>query len=200
MLTKLKLIFNEDEANAVTVDLNPVSEKQTFPINPARKCQSIALVPEWTEVAGKGPVIGVDNLWIRVKRPKEYVDTVVPLLNIGALAKYRMGKGGIILKQVKVQATESNPVNAEKKQTIVATLLRNLGAAFAAERLLVAGAKLNYQPVPLDAKCNQYLTADKGWIKGQPDLGHFPIGEQKLAGVPYGIPAVLGITSGNGAE
>ena len=36
-----------------------------------------------------------------------------------------------MLNQVRVREAEANPVNAEKKQTIVATLLRNLGAVFA---------------------------------------------------------------------
>ena len=65
----------------------------------------------------------------------------MPLLNIGALVKYRMGEGGIVLNDVKVQESESNPVNAQKKQNIVATLLRNLGATFAGERVLVAGVR-----------------------------------------------------------
>src|SRR5262249_30310478 len=74
----------------------------------------------------------------------------------------------------------------EKKQNLVAALLRNLGATFAAERLVAAGANLKYTPVPLAEKCNAYLTADRGWIKGVPDLGHLPVGEVKLGAVPYG--------------
>jgi beta-galactosidase len=130
-------------------------------------------------------VISVENIWIRVKRSPSYYRDVKPLLNIGALVKYRLGKGGILLNQVRVLGREANPVNAQKKQTIVATLLRNLGAAFAAEKSVVAGSNLKYQPIPLGAKCNQYLTAKKGWFKGKFDLGHFPVGENKLAGVRY---------------
>jgi len=86
-----------------------------------------------------------------------------------------------------IVASEANPVNGEKKQNIVAALLRNLGATFAAERLVVAGANMKYSPVPLAEKCTAYLTADRGWIKGVPDLSHLPVGEQKLGGVPYVI-------------
>ena len=44
--------------------------RQDFPLKP-RKCKSITLEPlEWTE-AGKQPLIGIDNIWIRVKRSDE---------------------------------------------------------------------------------------------------------------------------------
>jgi beta-galactosidase len=129
----------------------------------------------------------VDNIWITSRKSDDYQQRVVPLLNIGALVKYRMGKGSVLLNQVRVLENEPNPVNGPKKQNIVATLLRNLGADFAAEKLLVAGPNLQYSPIPLNEKCTQYLTADRGWIAGQPDLGHLPIGEQKLAGVDYVI-------------
>ena len=90
----------------------------------------------------------------------------MPLLNMGALVKYRMGEGGIVLNDVKVQESESNPINAQKKQNIVATLLRNLGAAFAGERLVMAGCNVKYTPMPLGDKCTQFLTKEKGWFEG----------------------------------
>jgi beta-galactosidase len=171
----------------VTLDLKPVAElRQDFAI-PPRKFRQITLEPVAWDDAGKQPVLGVDNIWIKVRRDDDYRQRVVPLLNVGALVKYRMGKGAIVLNQLNVPEAEANPVNVEKKQNLVATLLRNLGATFAAERLLVPGANLVYTPVPLDEKCTQYLTADRGWIRDVPDLGHLPVGEQKFAGVPYVI-------------
>jgi beta-galactosidase len=187
VMTKFRVTFDGDVEHALELDLKPAMERQDFAVNPPRKAKSITLEPvAWKEV-GTQPVVSVENVWIKVKRPEEYTKNVVPLLNVGALVKYRMGRGGVLLNQVRIQETEPNPVNAEKKQTIVATLLRNLGAAFAGERTLVPGAGLAYRPVPLDEKCNQYLTADKGWLTGQPDLGHFPPGENKFAGVTYGV-------------
>ncbi len=179
VITKLRLTF--DAKDSVVLDLKPGPElRQDFDFKGYR-CRRITLEPlEWTPDA-KQPVIGIDNIWLRVRRREDYLKCVVPLLNIGALVKYRLGKGGIVLNQVNVLETEANPINGPKKQNIVATLLRNLGATFAAEKLLVAGANLTYQPVPLEEKCNQFLTADKGGL----DLGHFPVGEQKLAGVSY---------------
>jgi hypothetical protein len=188
LITKMRLLFDGRAEDAMTLDLKPGAElRQDFAVNPPRKCKSIALEPLAWDKVGKGEVIGVDNVWIKVKRSDEYKKTVVPLLNIGGLVKYRMGPGGVLLNQVRVQEAEANPVNADKKQTVVATLLRNLGAVFAGERTLIPGANLAYGPVPLGVKCNQFLTGDKGWLTGQPDLAHFPVGENTLAGVLYDI-------------
>ncbi len=188
LITKMRLIFDGRAEDAMTIDLKPGAElRQDFAVNPPRKCKSIALEPLAWDKIGKSDVIGVDNVWIKVKRSDEYRKTVVPLLNVGGLVKYHMGPGGVLLNQVRVQESEANPVNADKKQTIVATLLRNLGAVFAGERTLIPGANLAYSPVPLGEKCNQFLTSDKGWLTGQPDLAHFPIGENTLAGVVYDI-------------
>ena len=120
-----------------------------------------------------------------MKRSEEWKKNVTPLLNIGALVKYRMGEGGVLLNDVKVQETESNPVNVQKKQTIVGALLRNLGAVFAGERVLAAGSGLKYTPIPLGDKCNQFLTKEKGWYEGGDDLSAFPVGENTLSGVRY---------------
>jgi beta-galactosidase len=185
-ITKLKVIFDENEKTAVTLDLKPEAElRQDFTLKPV-KCKRITLVPvEWS--GGNKPVLGIDNLWINIKRGENYAKTVVPLLNVGGLVRYRQGKGGIILNELRVPASEPNPVNAQKKQTIVATMLRNLGASFAAEERILPGTALKYTPVPLAEKCTQYLTSDKGWLKDGPDLGRFPVGEQRFGGVPFVI-------------
>ena len=184
-LTKLKLTFHGaggDESE--TLDLKPENTQQDFALKPHR-CKAVTLEPlEWTD-AGKRPLIGIDNIWIRVHRSDEWKKSVVPLLNIGALVKYKMGEGGVLLNDVKVQDSESNPVNSQKKQNIVSTLLRNLGAAFAGERVVTAGADLKYTPIPLGDKCCQFLTKEKGWYEGGDDLSAFPVGENTLSGVRY---------------
>lgn len=187
VITKLRLLFDDNEADAVTLDLVGTPElKQEFALKP-RRCKRITLEPLAFDTRGKQPTTGVDNIWITVNRGAAYGKRVVPLLNMGALVKYPMGPGGVILNQVRVLENEPNPINAPKKQNIVATLLRNLGATFAVERLLVAGANLDVVPVPLNDKCTHYLTTDRGWPLGQPDLGHLPVGEQRFAGVDYVI-------------
>jgi beta-galactosidase len=184
-ITRLRLTFDDRPDDAVTLELRPEPElRQDFPLTP-RKFRKLTLEPlAWTADA-KQPVIGVDNIWVHVRRDADYRQRVVPLLNLGALVKYRAGRGAVVLNQLRVVEHEANPVNGPKKQAIVAALLRNLGATFAGERLLVAGANLKYTPVPLAEKCNQYLTSDRGWLAGAPDLGQFPVGEQRLTGVTY---------------
>jgi len=125
-------------------------------------------------------------MWVRIRRPDDAGAKVRPLLNIGGLVKYRAGPGCIVLNNLRVQAVEPNPVNAQKKQAIVSTLLRNMGAAFAGGRTLVAGAGMTTTPIDLSDKCNQYLTRDKGWFDAR-DLAAFPKGEVKLGGVTYAI-------------
>ena len=115
-MTKMRLIFHSDSGDeAETLDLKPENTLQDFPLKPHR-CKSITLEPLLWDEAGTAPVVGVDNLWIRVKRSERYQREVVPLLNIGALVKYKRGEGGIILNDLKVQETESNPVNAQRNK------------------------------------------------------------------------------------
>ncbi len=91
-LTKLKLTFHGpggDESE--TLDLKPENTLQDFPLKP-HACTSITLEPlEWTE-AGKRPLIGIDNVWIRVNRPEEWKnERSVPLLNIGTVGEIQDG-------------------------------------------------------------------------------------------------------------
>ncbi|MCZ2342260.1 MAG: hypothetical protein LC104_10755 [Bacteroidales bacterium] len=184
-LTQLRVVFDGNRDQAITLNLKPEAERRQDFSFPPRECQSIALEPlAWTP--HEKPVIGIDNLWLTVQRPAHFEKQVVPLLNIGALVKYPIGSGGILLNQVNVLPTEANPENADRKRALVATLLRNLGAGFTPERLLMPSANLRYEPLPLGEKCNGYLTQDRGF-PGKPDLRSFPVGEQKFAGVRYRI-------------
>ena len=131
-ITKLRVVFDGKRDTAVTLDVKPEAElRQEFTF-PPRECRTIALEPlAWT--AGDKPVIGLDNIRLHVRRPADFGERVVPLSNVGTLVKYPIGKGGILLNQVKVSLTEANPANADRKRNVMATLLRNLGAEFAAE-------------------------------------------------------------------
>ena len=187
VVKKMRLLFDDDPKTAVTIDLKGEAElKQEFDIPPHR-CKKFTMEPIEFDTRGKQPTTGVDNIWITVKKSEDYRSRVVPLANMGVLVKYRMGAGGIVLNQLRVPASETNPVNGPKKQNIVATLLRNLGATFAAEKLVVAGADMDYAPIPLGDKCNAFLDSARGWFDAKLDLSHLPIGEQKLAGVEYVI-------------
>ena len=49
---------------------------------------------------------------------------------------------------------------------------------------MVPGAGMTYTPIPLDEKCNMFLTRDKGWFDDR-DFTALPKGEQKFTGVTY---------------
>jgi beta-galactosidase len=180
--TKLELYY-DDDPKPVVLATKPDGTRQDFDLTP-RKARSLAIkLAEFDKVA---KISGIDNLWIHVKRSQAWHDKVKPLANIGGLVKYPMGKGGLVLNQVLAKPSEAVPVNAQKKQAIVATLLRNLHATFAGGRIFTA-ANLKFQPLPLEEQCNQYLTKDRGWFGGGQDLAHLPIGNQDFGGVPYVI-------------
>jgi beta-galactosidase len=178
--TKVNLYF-DDDPKPVALTTKPNGERQDFSIE-ARKARRLAV--ELADPDKVAKVTGIDNLWIHVKRPADWPKRVRPLLNIGALVKYPMGEGGLILNQVNAKAGEAVPVNVQKKRAIVAALLRNLHATFSGGKVLTTG-NLRFRPCPLEDQCNQYLTKDRGWFDGGRDLSHLPAGTNALGGVTY---------------
>jgi hypothetical protein len=144
-------------------------------------------VAKWEE-RGTANIVVIDNLWLMVKRPDDYLKRVKPLLNIGGLMRYDFGKGGIVLNQLKLMRSEVNPVNTDKKNAVCKTLLANLGAVFAGERTVLAGSQLAYAPVKIpDQQYNAYVRADKqpAWFKGPGDMSGLPVGEQTFSGARF---------------
>jgi beta-galactosidase len=180
--TKVNLYFDDDPA-PVTLTTQPNGERQDFDLTP-RQAERLTL--ELAEFNKPGETTGIDNLWLHVVRSEDWRARVKPLLNVGGLMKYPMGQGGLVLNQLNVRDTEPVPDNAQKKRNIVATLLRNLHATFAGGQVLTTAA-LEFQPLPLDVQCNQYLTQDRGWYEGGRDLSALPHGEVQLDGVLYSI-------------
>ncbi len=184
-ITKFRLVFDGNEATAQEFDFSGTG-RQDFEVRPVKAKKMTVDLLKWNP-KGASDVIGVDNLWIRVKRPEGFADKVKPMLNIGGLVRYPIGKGGIILNQYNFIENEKNPANAAKKQTLTATLLKNLGASFTGGRAVIAGSGLRYQPVPLDGFCNLYMKSDQGFPVKDDDLSAMPVGKQKFAGVDYAI-------------
>ncbi len=200
-LSQLDIINNGNYRLLTSIELTPDGDAKRMmavPIKPAKDAvQSFALgetatrlhvkLAAWTQSQAPG-VIGIDNWWIRVARSKEFYDRVKPLLNIGALVRYPMGAGGVLLCELNVPDQEANPENGPKRVNLVATLLRNLGGVFAGGRTIVAGGGLAYHPVPLGERCNLFLTRAQGWFDGEAaDLAALPVGPNRFAGVDYEI-------------
>jgi beta-galactosidase len=180
--TRVHLFYNQDPT-PVTLTTKPNNERQDFSLVP-RKVRSLTI--ELAQFEKPDKTTGIDNLWIKVNRSPEWHRKVKPLLNVGALVKYPMGSGGLILNQVLVKPREAVPVNAQKKRAMVRALLNNLHASFSRGRILTLG-DLQFQPLPLHEQCNQYLTTERGWLEGSRDLAHVPVGRVQLAGVPYEV-------------
>ncbi|MCX7935394.1 MAG: hypothetical protein N3A66_09060, partial [Planctomycetota bacterium] len=178
----VKLYFDADPTPLVfKTQLH--GERQDFAIDPPRQAREILV--ELTDFDKPGAVTtGIDNLWLKAQRDEAWRKKVKPLLNIGGLVKYQIGQGGVILNQLRLNATESVPVNAQKKRTIAASLLRNLGAMFSGGKI-IATSNLKFKPIALDDQCNQYLAKDRGWLEGNRDLAHLPVGEQTFCGIKY---------------
>ncbi|MBN8525952.1 MAG: hypothetical protein J0M02_11505 [Planctomycetes bacterium] len=188
-ITRMNLYF-DDDATPVPVELRVDPSVQEVAI-PGRKAKRVTMeVAQWAE-RGDANIVVIDNLWLMVKRPDDYLKRVKPLLNIGGLMRYDEGRGGIVLNQLKLVEREVNPVNQDKKGNIVKTILSNLGAVFAGQKTIVAGSRLKYDAIALPVEsCTAYLGRDKqpAWWEGQVDMSGLPVGEQVFAGVRYLLP------------
>jgi len=187
-VTKVQLIFDGKEDTAATFATKPNNDLQVFPVDPPRKGKDITLrLAEWEKVPDKRAVTGLDNLWLRAKRPPEFRKNVRPLLSIGAMMQYVRGPGGVVLCNLRFQQHEAVPENAVKKRTILATILRNLKAPFAEGKSIIAGAGLHYEPLDISKQCNQYRD-ERGWFGDKNfTFKGLPTGKQTFAGVPFQI-------------
>ncbi|MBN2450294.1 MAG: hypothetical protein JXR77_07885 [Lentisphaeria bacterium] len=184
-ITGIRLAFDDGEESPRTFRLDPGAENQVLTLDPPVRASTLELtITDW-EKSGRADVVGIDNLEILVARDEDFYARVRPLLNIGGLVRYPRGRGGVLLSQYVFRERETNPVNLDKKRTVLATLLRNLGAAFSGERLAIPGFNLSYRPSSLEGFANLYVTRQQGWPGRDGDLGAMPRGENRFAGVPY---------------
>ena len=184
--TKVNLVF--DGRDKAEYNVNPDNAPQVLPVNPPRTGTNITLqIADWQKTEGKGPLVGIDNIYLKAQRPPDFYQKVKPMLNIGAMLQYPRGGGGLVLCNLLFKDAETVPANAEKKKTIFATVLRNLKAPFAGGKSVIAGAGLIYAPIDLSKAANQYRD-EKGWFgEKETTFAALPTGKQKFAGVVYDI-------------
>ncbi|MGA2034489.1 MAG: glycoside hydrolase family 2 TIM barrel-domain containing protein [Thermoguttaceae bacterium] len=187
-VTKVQLFFDGDTAHAATFPTLPNNDPQTFPIDPPLKGKDLTLrLADWEKIPGKNAVTGLDNIFLKARRSKEFYQNVRPMLNVGGLLQYVEGQGGIVLCNLRFQEHEAVPENAVKKRTILATILRNLKAPFAEGKTIIAGAKLHYQPLDISKQCNQFRD-ERGWFGDkQHTLKELPSGRQTFCGLPFDV-------------
>lgn len=176
-----------DTSQAVTLKLEPYERddnpRQDLDVDLNDVKRFTLAFTKWDE--HERPPLGIDNLWLRVKRPDDFTTKVKPIVENGGLVYYPEAR--VLLNQIAVPEREKVPVNREKKQRVVETLLRNLNAVFEGSELLVSGEDMKSEPVSLEGKCNLYLTEAQGWPIKEHDLAHLPLGQQHFAGVWYEI-------------
>jgi beta-galactosidase len=178
-------LYFDDDRTPVPLAVQRAPERQDFELTP-RKASKLTI--ELADFDKVHEVCGIDNIWIEVARPEAFLKRARPLLNIGALMRYDVGTGGIVLNQLKSLEREKNPVNTTKKSAILRALLANLGAIMGGERPLVAGGMLRYEPVAAPAgSYNAFVsrTGQPAWFPGPGDLSALPVGEQTYSGVRF---------------
>ena len=189
-LHEIELVFDGREKRRFTLaryDRNG-GGRQDFEILPPVTAKTIELrALDLVEVGDSRTVTGIDNIWLKAKRSDEWKKKIVPLLNVGGLVLMPRAKGGILLNQVLLKEHEEVPENGPKKMNIVLSIMKNLGAVFASGRELKPGDGLVCSPVSFEGVANLYLSSEKGFYMKENDLALVPCGEQKFAGVTYGV-------------
>jgi hypothetical protein len=186
-VTKINLVFDGDDATKVSYDVHSDSLANVLPVDPPRKASKVTLeLAAWDVKPNVAANWGIDNIYVKVDRSPDFLAKVKPMLNIGGMIEYPHGKGGIILCNLLFKAKEEVPVNMQKKRSILASLLGNLNAPFAAKTVIV-GAHLDYAPIDISKQANQYRT-DRGWFGNhQFTFTDLPTGSQEFGGVTYNI-------------
>jgi len=186
LTTKIELDAN-GQKTALTTE--PNIEPQRFDLAAPIKAKDVTLrITDWQKVPTAGSnVVGIDNLRLFARRPPEFLQRVKPLVNVGGLMLYERGAGNILLANLLFKPTEEVPLNATKKRTILATLLRNLKAPFASGKTVIVGAPLDYAPVDLAKQANAYRN-ERGWFgDANFTFRDLPTGRQTFGGVPFNV-------------
>ncbi len=184
--TKIALLF--DGKDRVEYELQPNGEPQTFAVNPPRQARRVTLqLVAWQSDPAKRPLVGIDNLYLKVQRSPEWRATVKPMLNGGGLVQYVKGNGGVVLCNLNFLATEAVPINQTKKRAILAAVLRNLKAPFAGGQTVLAGAHLACTPLDIHTKATTYKD-ERGWFgDARRTLKALPPGDHVFGGVKFNL-------------
>jgi hypothetical protein len=124
------------------------------------------------------------------------VDGVADYLFPGGLVEVTVGKGRVIIDQLKWEVSDKDMISGSPARCI-SVLLTNLGVA---RKLPVPKPTLpkgvTYEPIDLSSLANRGFKDDKagdgvGWLDwgSDADLSSFPTGNVNLGGVPYLVPA-----------
>ncbi|MFW6107437.1 MAG: glycosyl hydrolase 2 galactose-binding domain-containing protein [bacterium] len=194
-IEKLDIVFDGEEASAVTAELPDAAQPETVVLPEPRKvAKTITLrIRSWRVRPHSHPkaanLVGIDN--VEFLRPRPPAGCVF-LDSAGGLVAFPRGEGGVFLNQLNFMAEEPRESNAAQKVRVLGVLLQNMGAGFrTASQVAVPGRNVRYTPHTLQEHCTAYLSAvggKAGWFgrKGA-DLSALPRGRQVLADVTYHV-------------
>lgn len=74
-------------------------------------------------------LVTLDEVRIHRQLPRDFASRVVPISSPAGVVKYPIGKGGIVLNEVRFDGDDL-PDNVAKKRSLFSALLRNLGCAY----------------------------------------------------------------------
>jgi len=129
LLKDVEILFDDDTADPVKFACQQVEGMQSVPIEPREASKvTIAVKSHWPGESSK-ELVGIDLVEIDRRMPRETDGKLALLTKPGGLVKYPIGEGGILLNQLDYLEADTAE-NVQKKVTIYANLLRNMGAAF----------------------------------------------------------------------
>jgi beta-galactosidase len=166
--------------------VKPNNELQTLEVKPPLEGKRITLrIVEWDKVSKTANVVGIDNLRLFAVRSPDFARRVRPLDSVGGMVEYPIGKGSVVLCNLKFQEREAVPINGDKKRRILGAILANMEAPFAGGSEIIAGADVNYTPLDIASKANQYRN-ERGWFGDAAfTLKDLTPGRNVFGGVPF---------------
>lgn len=184
--TRIGLLF--DGGDGVEFELDAAGDAESFAIAPPRRAKRVTLqLLDYRADPGRRPLVGIDNIELKVQRSDAWRERVRPMLNLGGLVRYRFGAGNAILCNLNFQEREAVPINKTKKRTILAAILRNLNAEFQGERTVIPGGDLEYTPLDIHTKATTYKD-ERGWFgDGRFSFKSLPAGVHEFQDVEYWI-------------
>ena len=193
-IEKLDILFDGDQASAVSVELPDAAQLKEVALPRPRKVEkSITMrIKSWRVRPHKNPaapnLVGIDNVqFLRSAPPSRGV----PLDSVGGLVAFSKGKGGVLLNQTKFLAEEPRKDNGPKKIALTAVLLQNMGVGSKASTVAVPGYNVRFDTLDITDRCNTYRAEHErkpGWFgrRGQ-DLRALAKGKRHLADVLYHV-------------
>ncbi len=186
-------VTREGEAAPVELACQADGSFQKFDLPPLKTAKVTVDLADFTD--DQQDITGIDNFRLFIERDAGLRAKARPLTRPGGIVRYPMGKGGVLLNNLRIQPNDPSPANAAKKANITKVLFENLGAEFAGAGAVVAGAgNIEVTPVkPKDEQFNAFTNhrGDPPWFRDsknkEADLATMPLGVQKLGGVTYWI-------------